>query len=254
MASLRSFGLPACVVFGVAFNVGCGGTISTDGGGGSGGNATGASHAGGAGGDLPAGPCDGKSCGDPCSTCPPQAPCQQEACNSAGECVGAEQAVCSACPETAPVDGDACPSVGLVCEVEDGVVAVCRARATCTANGWVNEAPGCDPNPSQDPNCPQSPPTGNCDGAVDPALCVYTESTLCGCTDCVGGGPCGGQPEWFCAAPPEPPCPAVAPRLGDGCADEGISCYYGACSISPTLAGRKCQTGLWVDDPVGCPL
>lgn len=156
------------------------------------------------------------------------------------------------CPSEAPPDGAACDMPGLLCEVEDGIVVVCRATATCTAQGWENEAPGCSSIPPTDPSCPTAQPSGDCAVASDPALCVYGD-TMCGCSDCLGG-PCGGQAQWVCAPPPAPPCPTVAPKLGGACTDEGLSCAYGSCAIDQVLAGRACTDGAWVSDPVACPL
>lgn len=222
---------------------GSGGSGGTGGSGGSGG-----SGGAGGGGD----PCAGKQCGDPCSTCPDGAPCQPQACDKDGQCVGEVDVVCSTkCPAEAPADGDPCPEVGLACEVDSGVVLVCRARVQCTQNGWLSVAPGCSSDPIPDPDCPASEPSGDCDVAMDPGLCTFGD-TLCGCSDCLGG-PCGGQAQWVCAAPPDPPCPPVAPKLGADCTEEGLSCVYGACPLGGTSGGRTCSEGAWVEDIVACP-
>lgn len=219
-----------------------------------GGSGTGGASSGGSGtGGTAAGPCDGKVCGDPCSTCPEGAPCQQEACNANGECVGAEEAVCGSCPTEIPAEGSACPSIDLVCEMDDGPIVECRTRVTCTASGWTVAAPNCIPDPPPDPACPPAEPMGNCTVGTDPALCIYDTSTLCGCSDCLGG-PCGGQAQWICSPAPEAPCPATAPQLGEPCIDEMLSCVYGSCAVAQVLAGRLCQDGVWVDAPVPCPL
>jgi hypothetical protein len=95
-------------------------------------------------------------------------------------------------------------------------------------------------------------PTGTCDTATDPSICGYGD-VLCGCSDCLGG-PCGGQAQWVCAAAPEAPCPAVAPKLGTACSDPDLECLYGSCSLSAGLAGRRCTAGVWVAEDVACPL
>ena len=142
-------------------------------------------------------------------------------------------------------------SVGLVCEVDEGIVIVCRARAQCTVKGWQTQAPGCSSEPLVDPGCPAAQPSSNCDVAVDPALCVYG-TAFCGCTNCLGG-PCGGQAEWVCAAPPAAPCPEIAPKLGAACEAEGTACVYGACPLGGTSGGRTCLGGVWTEDIVACP-
>ncbi|NUQ75200.1 MAG: hypothetical protein HUU21_16745, partial [Polyangiaceae bacterium] len=204
---------------------------------------------GGAGGGADA--CAGKACGDPCTTCPEGAPCMPQACNAEGVCVEEALATCSPCPTAQPTDGDACPKVGLVCETEEGIVVVCRSRTTCTANGWQTIAPGCSSTPAPDPTCPASEPSGMCDVKVDPGLCELGD-TFCGCSDCLGG-PCGGQAEWVCATPPSAPCPAIAPKLGSVCDNDGLACVYGACALGGTSGGRTCEGGIWTEDIVACP-
>jgi hypothetical protein len=234
----------AGALVGLALAGGCGGTV-TDGTGGAGG-----------GGGAPTStststdPCAGKSCGDPCTSCPDQAPCAQQACDMDGQCVVAP-VQCGGCPSEPPPDGAACSPPGLFCEVEGGIIVECRATATCTTDGWLNQAPGCSSTPPPDPKCPMMEPSGACDVATDPSLCVYGDD-VCGCSDCLGG-PCGGQAEWVCVTPPRQPCPATPPKIGNPCPDEGASCIYGSCSLT-YLAGRVCQGGLWADDGVACPL
>jgi hypothetical protein len=240
--------LPLVSLLLALFTSACGASV-TDETGGSGGAGAGAS---GGGGGQP-GPCDGASCGDSCTTCPEGAPCIPQACDALGECVSEAEVVCTQCPTEVPPEGGACPALSLVCELDDGVVVSCRTRVTCTDAGWSVQSPNCPSDPPPDPNCPPSPPQGDCAVATDPGLCAYDESTLCGCSDCLGG-PCGGQAQWVCAPAPEPPCPAIAPRLGDPCADEALICQYGSCAIGQVLAGRRCDGGLWIDEGIPCPL
>lgn len=174
-----------------------------------------------------------------------------QACDSAGTCVEEAAAVCEVCPGTPPPDGEACPLIDLVCETDEGVVLVCRSRTTCTADGWETIAPGCSSEPPVGPACPTSAPAGACVVMTDAALCDY-DGTLCGCSNCLGG-PCGGQAEWVCGAPPDAPCPAVAPKLGASCADDGLTCVYGACPLGGTSGGRTCTNGIWTEDIVACP-
>ncbi|HZF54419.1 MAG TPA: hypothetical protein VE093_37490 [Polyangiaceae bacterium] len=232
---------------------GCGsdtnGTGGAEGGAGGGGGGGGAGGAGGGSAD----PCEGRACGEACSTCPEGAPCMPQACNSEGICVEEALAVCSACPTTPPPDGEACSPVGLVCEMEAGVVLACRTRTNCMDTGWKTFPPGCLSDPPTDPACPASEPSGDCDVMADPSLCVLAENTLVGCSNCLGG-PCGGPAEWVIAAPPVSPCPALAPKLGAGCADEGLSCVYGSCALGGTSGGRTCLGAIWTEDIIPCPL
>jgi len=225
---------------------GCGSTV-TDGAGGAGGGGGGSTAI--SAGDV-MDPCAGKSCGDVCSTCPSPAPCAAQTCNADGQCVS-DEVNCGGCPSSPPPDGSACDPPGLFCEVDDGPVVQCRATATCTNDGWLNQAPGCTSTPPPDPTCPGMEPSGACDTSKDPSLCLYGDD-VCGCSDCLGG-PCGGNAAWVCASAPPAPCPATAPKIGQLCSIEGTSCVYGSCALT-VLAGRKCVQGSWVDDGVACPL
>ena len=228
-----------------------GGSGGAGGSGGSGGSG-GAGGSGGSGGSGGGDPCGGKACGDPCTTCPEGAPCMPMACDAGGACVSEEDVVCAtACPTTQPADGDPCPAVGIACELDEGIVIVCRARTQCTPDGWLTVAPGCSSDPLPDAGCPATEPTGACDVAVDPGLCTYGDG-FCGCSDCLGG-PCGGQAEWRCAEPPAAPCPAIAPKLGAPCSEEGLECLYGSCPLGGTSGGRTCSLGMWVEEIVACP-
>ena len=235
------------LLFAAVTQGGCG-----DGGSGGSGGTGGSGGDGGSGGAGGGDPCAGKQCGDPCTTCPEGAPCQPQACNKDGQCVGEVDAVCSTkCPAEAPADGDPCPQVGLACEVDGGIVLACRARVQCTQNGWLSVAPGCSSEPIPDPDCPASEPSGDCDGAMDPGLCAYGDG-FCGCSSCPDG-PCGEQAQWVCASPPEPPCPPVAPKLGADCAQDGLKCLYGSCALGGTVGGRACFDGAWTEDIIACP-
>jgi hypothetical protein len=243
MRNLRISVIVTCLT--VIGTAGCG--SDTGGGQAGAGGSGGVGGAGGAGGGGDA--CAGQACGDACTTCPEGAPC---ACNAEGACVGEALAVCSPCPATPPTDGEACAPAGLVCETEEGIIIVCRSRTTCTANGWLTTAPGCSIDPAPDPACPAAQPSGTCDKTVNKELCKYGDP-FCGCSDCLGGGPCGGQAEWVCAAPPSAPCPAIAPKLGAVCADDGLSCVYGTCYLGGTSGGRTCEGGIWTEDILPCP-
>lgn len=232
---------------------GCDGNGGGDGGAGGGGADGGGGAGGGGAGGMAGDPCEGKACGDACTSCPEGAPCLPQACDASGACVDAVSVVCALCPDTAPPDGDPCPEVGLVCETDEGVVLVCRSRSICKAEGWETIAPGCSSEPPVDPACPAQAPAagGDCDVMADPSLCVYGDG-FCGCSNCLGG-PCGGQAQWVCSEPPAPPCPAVAPKLGAPCADEGAQCEYGVCAIGGTSDGRACVGGVWTSFVIPCP-
>lgn len=225
---------------------GCG--SDTDSAGGPGGTSgSGGSGGAGGGGD----PCAGLACGDACDACP-DGTCMPQACNAEGQCVEAQLAACGACPAALPKKGDACDVVGLVCDINADIRLSCRLRATCGATGWEPLDPGCMSFPADDPKCPDAQPSGACDVMTDAKLCVYGEP-FCGCTECAGGGPCGGKGEWVCALPPSPPCPPIAPKLGSPCTEDKLACVYGACALG-TAGGRTCEGGVWTEDIVNCPL
>jgi hypothetical protein len=214
-----------------------------EGGGGSGGS--------GAGGGVDT-QCENVACGEPCSVCK-EPPCNQQVCDGLGTCRDALDVTCSPCEAAPPPDGNACEYSGLACEYDEGLVVACRVRSTCTPSGWSTVDPGCSSSPAQDPACPPATPSGNCNEAADPAICIYGD-IVCGCTNCLGG-PCGGQAQWVCGAVPASPCPPVAPKLGEPCyVGAGTMCTYGDCAVGGTSAGRLCQNGFWLDEPINCPL
>lgn len=229
----------------------CGGTVVT-GPGGQGGTGGGGGSAGqgGSGGD----PC---TCGASCTVCygGPDGPCAQGVCYESGECLeeGIVPPNCGPCPNQLPAQGAPCAGAA-ACEYDGGPIVPCRQRAYCDGGAWQLLIPNCVPEFIEPPGCPAAEPSPGaaCDVMVDPYLCLW-DTTFCGCTDCLGGGPCGGTAEWVCASP-EPGCPPEAPLLGKPCSSEGQACDYGSCSLGSIYAGRTCQGGIWVESTAPCPL
>ena len=46
----------------------------------------------------------------------------------------------------------------------------------------------------------------------------------------------------------------IAARLGQPCADEGLTCVYGSCALGAVSGGRRCQDGIWIEEGIACPL
>jgi hypothetical protein len=140
----------------------------------------------------------------------------------------------------------------LLCEYGSDPRRECRDQANCNGTTWtVRNAAARNPAATW---CAQPPPGATCPATIEMAraqgcsnqgaVCPYG-GLLCECTNCtafpVGG--CFATPSWQCdATPPAAGCPASSPRLGDGCAQEGLDCEYG-CN-SPDGAVR-CTNGVW---------
>jgi len=173
---------------------------------------------------------------------------------------------CSICPDgeiDSPSTGDDCPAVGLICEYRHANVEeqfhACRDKDKCTINGWAdadsevgNDCYYWDQNATCPMVFPQhGSPCGMPEDYTD--LCDYGGGNFCACTSCLSGT-CGGSYTWACVGPPPEPCPTEAPLLGHACADEGLSCLYGAewMEIEPDAGAnllstcRVCEAGIWV--------
>jgi hypothetical protein len=145
----------------------------------------------------------------------------------------------SVCPASQPAEGSSCSDESLACEYEDGPIVVCRAAMLCEDGAWVSEAPGCSAIPDST-GCPATQPApGSC--LNDGSVCIYE-----------GGRQCGCNAIWHCMNAPGGGCPEEAPHYGQPCAQEGLECSYGLCSIG-TQAQRNCKGGVWKDVPVPCP-
>ncbi|GAB5544545.1 MAG: hypothetical protein SangKO_043050 [Sandaracinaceae bacterium] len=155
------------------------------------------------------------------------------------------------CPGALPSAGASCGMPGLVCTYGDDPRLACRDRAECTDAGWTVEMPDCAPLDMS--ACPPEMPgaVDTCDGMVG-AYCEYGE-TACGCTNCFGG-PCGGTAMWDCTMPPpDSRCPRRTPNAGDYCAEEGLTCDYGTCTLG-TQASLTCTDGAWRSTDIPCPV
>lgn len=139
-----------------------------------------------------------------------------------------------------------CPSEGLQCEYGADPRPACRTVATCGANHtWQVPIYGaCAAIPPA--TCPQTRDIAagaKCN--VEGAFCRYDGFEPCECTNCNKGGPdaaCLGEATWHCPAPhPDARCPAVMPRLGEPCAQDGQVCKY-TCGGA---GGRVCHNGVW---------
>ena len=105
----------------------------------------------GGGGPEEVSPCEGKACGEPCSTCPEGAACPavEEACNVAGECVFSGTESC----DYEPCEGKACGEACSVCDPADTDCVETAVEKACNADGFcVADGPGlCDSPPISSP-------------------------------------------------------------------------------------------------------
>lgn len=160
------------------------------------------------------------------------------------------------CPSAPPSHDALCTGFeGRTCEYGSDPRIYCRTSYTCVDMGaggarWQDPGgPDCPPPPVGD--CPPTPTaTGEC--KPDGLVCIYSEGAQCACSSCTGG-PCGQIAYWACSPPPPTYCPGQAPNVGQACSEEGVVCNYGSCS-GGTVAKRICQDGVWVDEPVPCPV
>jgi hypothetical protein len=162
-----------------------------------------------------------------------------------------------ACPARPGIAGTPCDPLGgaaAKCEYGGDAYGQCTTLVYCaadTAGGpftlRVNvPQPGCGTNPAA---CP-STFDGLVDGAACPLQSVGDSCTYaagrCGCGPCIADG--GWQSRWKCLRWSEAGenCPAVRPRIGSACSQEGQVCDWGKCCSGVSLgASEQCQRGVW---------
>lgn len=157
---------------------------------------------------------------------------------------GGDASVRTGCPAASPASGSACPGIGLECEYGTSANVACNQVVQCAMAGWTPTAFGTCPAGE----CPASygdvPVQKTC--ATEGLVCSYSQGI---CT-CSSGGPARpGGPGWSCSTP-EAGCPSPRPLLGSACAQEGMSCDYGACYGGVAL---ECTRGAWHEGEVACP-
>lgn len=155
------------------------------------------------------------------------------------------------CPALLPTANTACPRVGLECAYGDDPRPQCRQHATCSGTGWQLPIGVCPPMPTT--TCPATAAdAANKSCSAEGAYCSYPSGAICGCGGCLGG-PCSTNKTWHCDAPPaNAACPRALPNLGTACTTPSLDCMYGSCSAG-NIADRKCEGGVWIDQPTACP-
>ncbi len=162
----------------------------------------------------------------------------------------------SRCPSTQPADGVPC-TTAITCEYGTDPRRECRAVVYCDGTVWRVQP---EATPSEHPWCASPPPAAQCPATLDaagscaaPGAVCTVGGSFCECTPCVAFpvGTCTRPPVWQCNAAPAG-CPAVSPRLGDACANEGRRCEYGCNSPGGAL---QCTDGVWVRGTFeNCPI
>lgn len=159
-----------------------------------------------------------------------------------------------ACPTNPPSQGAPCtpPSTG-ECEYGDDLRVGCRIHATCQNGKWNIPLTGCPPMPGPGvAGCPGDASVSGMDCASEGLVCNMGGGTSCLCSSCLNG-PCSINAHWGCGGGPGGLCGSTAPNVGQACGSEGLACSYGV-FCSSTGAQRTCTGGVWIDEPVACPL
>lgn len=150
------------------------------------------------------------------------------------------------CPAVQPGNGDPCMPVDFVCEYGDAPNPFCDFLEICYGDlgGWSNqslplEACGRGTCPPSYADVIQGNPC-----PVQNIDCAYPEGQ-CDCGQTGDGGPL----VWSCFSPAG--CPEPRPRIGSGCAQDGLLCDYGACAGG---AAEQCVLQLgWMQVFPPCP-
>jgi hypothetical protein len=155
----------------------------------------------------------------------------------------------AACPVSAPQSGVSCAPIDASCSYPtDG--SACIETFVCGSSGWAREAPATSCKPG---SCATSYATVEADASCAPEgeVCGYAQGT-CTCAPPIGPIVAGSKVHWQCF-PKQPGCPSPQPAVGSPCGDAAAntSCNYGACADGVEL---QCTGGVWVKEPVGCPL
>ncbi len=152
--------------------------------------------------------------------------------------------VTTPCAASPPAPGAPCTQLGEECEYGTSFYASCDDVYLCdpSSQQWTLEP--------QDPNlcsgtsqgCPAQ--LGDAAGVCSTpgTECQYAEG-FCQCHGYCGGPPPPGptSPSWSCVVATQS-CPAVRPRLGTACAQEGQQCGYMICCAGTQMT---CGNGVW---------
>lgn len=149
------------------------------------------------------------------------------------------------CPSVEPGEGEPCEiASALACGYGDSPMVGCRTYFECDEvwqePTWTERLP-CP----TDFDCPEAKPVSGsvCPGEELPYTCSYAQAVRCSCRSISLGGPT----YWGCQGPPvDVRCPAQLPNLGEGCAENGLNCYYvsSGCGAAPSSSVR-CFQGAW---------
>jgi hypothetical protein len=159
------------------------------------------------------------------------------------------------CPAMRPTNGAGCPTalLGMTCTYGGDLDPACRTAATCGTAGdptWNVPAVTCD-SPSLPAGCPSQPAAGQ---ACSPhgLTCRYATGDICECTGCNAefpSCPLNAPDAWYCWAPPQDPCPSVAPTLDSACTlAADVRCRY-RCDLIVSCSAQ----GTWVKGAEACP-
>ena len=151
------------------------------------------------------------------------------------------------CPENPPVAGEPCDTSGLSCGYGGGKTPVCRELFECTGTWTRTEAPlsYCPDLPAG--YCPAAPPALGDMCTISQfgigVACEYSD-VVCRCTARFPVP--GGAGNWACFGPPsDPECPATLPNIGEGCATDGVECWYDVEGCLDPRLYVVCQDGAW---------
>jgi Chaperone of endosialidase len=157
------------------------------------------------------------------------------------------------CPSKEPTTGAICLREGAACEFGDDPRGdMCRAFASCSGQHWTVTKP--DPTtcpPFTDAGmCPMMPAGTVC--TAHDSFCSLPDGRSCHCSNCVDGPVVNCTMEWLwrCQGINNATgCPAAAPNIGTGCLGDA-TCSYGC-----RMMNRRCDHGVWVGEGEGpCPV
>jgi hypothetical protein len=168
----------------------------------------------------------------------------------AGPSPGPGQGLVAACPAQAPAQGSACAQRALDCEYGTDWNPACNTVAQCWRGGpldgtWQLQSPSkaayCPTPTTLAAGCPAASMDGQTCNASG-ALCQYG-TALCGCFDFTSSAQDASvSSHWVCTHPPAAGCPAMRPRVGSACAQEGLFCTYAVCNVGGAV---YCTAGAW---------
>lgn len=145
------------------------------------------------------------------------------------------------CPGSVPAADAPCGEGVTDCYYGTDPRPECRAHWQCKGGTWA-EVPSATAACDTKLEACKVAAGGVCSGAG--AVCVQPDGHICLCVS--DGAP---QDHLQCDDPGDN-CPLPFPNIGEACQSDE-TCDYGLCSAGIRVQ-RKCEKGVWVDQPIAC--